>query len=95
MSRTKGQTAEQGRIRAELEGVQLALVEAQDICPGIALRLEQAERRAQLSALLEPALEDVQRMHRAIEDAKRQVGDLMRLLGARPAGVGANKSVAE
>jgi hypothetical protein len=62
-----------GKIRAELEGVTLALVDVEEVIPFINQRIEQAISRTGMSNLLSPALEDVQRIVRAVADAKSQV----------------------
>ena len=62
-----------GKIRADLEGATLALVDVEEVVPFISKRIEQAIRRTGLDDLLVPALEDMQRLCRAIADAKSQV----------------------
>lgn len=61
------------RVRAELDGVMLALVDWQEVEPFVRLRIEQAIRRSGLRDLLEPALKDLDRMCQAVDEAKRQV----------------------
>lgn len=61
------------KVRAELDGVTLALVDWQEAERFVRLRIEQAIRRAGLGDLLEPALNDLDRMGRAVREAKAQV----------------------
>lgn len=62
-----------GKIRADLEGAALSLVDAEEVFPFIRLRIEQAVRRADLDDLLVPALEDLARVIRSVHEAKGQV----------------------
>lgn len=62
-----------GKVRAELEGATLALVDVEEVLPEIVLRIEQAIRRSGLTSLLEPALQDLTRIARSVQDAKSQV----------------------
>ena len=62
-----------GKIRAELEGATLALVDVEEVIPFISQRIEQAIHRTGMSNLLLPALEDVQRIVDAVADAKSLV----------------------
>jgi hypothetical protein len=62
-----------GKIRADLDGATLALVDVEEVVPFISQRIEQAIRRSGLDDLLVPALEDMQRLCHAIADAKSQV----------------------
>jgi hypothetical protein len=62
-----------GKVRADLEGATLALVDVEEVLPDIVLRIEQAIRRSGLTSLLEPALHDLSRIDRAVRDAKSQV----------------------
>lgn len=62
-----------GKIRAELEGVVLDLVDIEEVVPFIRQRIQQAIRRAGLTDLLEPALEDVERICYSVGSAKAQV----------------------
>lgn len=61
------------KVRAELDGVVLALVDWQEVEPFVRMRIEQAIRRAQLGDLLRPALDDLDRMCKAVIEAKAQV----------------------
>ena len=61
------------KVRAELDGVTLALVDWQEAERFVRLRIEQAIRRGDLGDLLKPALEDLDRMGRAVQEAKVQV----------------------
>lgn len=61
------------KVRAELDGVTLALVDWQEAERFVRLRIEQAIRRGDLGDLLKPALEDLDRMGRAVQEAKLQV----------------------
>lgn len=62
-----------GKVRAELEGATLALVDVEEVVPFIRLRIEQAIRRGELDDLLGPALQDLSRIARSVRDAKSQV----------------------
>lgn len=62
-----------GKIRADLEGATLALVDVEEVEPFIRKRIEQAIRRTGLVQLLGPVLEDLDRMCVATELAKSQV----------------------
>ena len=64
-----------GKIRADLEGATLSLVDVEEVVPYVKQRIEQAIRRAGLSDLLGPALEDVKRICTAVAEAKSQIGD--------------------
>ena len=64
-----------GKIRAELEGATLALVDVEEAIPFVRQRIEQAIRRAGLDDLLIPALDDVKRICKAIVDAKSQINN--------------------
>lgn len=61
------------KVRADLDGVTLALVDWQEVEPYVRLRIEQAIRRAGLGELLGPALEDLDRMGAAVAEAMAQV----------------------
>lgn len=63
-----------GKIRADLEGVVLDLVDVEEVVPFIRQRIQQAIRRAGLTDLLDPALEDMERICRSVGSAKAQVG---------------------
>jgi len=63
-----------GKIRADLEGAVLALVDVEEVVPFVRQRIEQAIRRAGLTDLLYPALEDMERICRSVGSAKAQVG---------------------
>jgi hypothetical protein len=62
-----------GKVRADLEGAMLALVDVEEVLPEITLRIEQAIRRAGLISLLDPALHDLTRIAASIREAKSQV----------------------
>ena len=62
-----------GKIRATLEGAVLALIDVEEVVPFVRQRIEQAIRRTGMNALLEPALEDVDRIVQATQDAKSLV----------------------
>lgn len=64
-----------GKIRADLEGATLALVDVEEVVPFVRQRIEQAIRRAGLDDLLCPALDDMKRICKAIADAKSQIND--------------------
>jgi hypothetical protein len=59
-----------GKIRSDLEGIALALVDVEEVAPFICQRIEQAIRRAGMKDLLLPALEDIRRIARDVADAK-------------------------
>lgn len=59
-----------GKIRADLEGATLALVDVAEVEPFIRKRIEQAIRRTGLVKLLGPVLEDLDRV---CCDRERQV----------------------
>lgn len=61
------------KVRADLDGVTLALVDCREVEPYVRLRIEQAIRRAGLDELLGPALEDLDRMVKAVDEAMAQV----------------------
>lgn len=62
-----------GKVRAELEGVTLALVDVEEVLPLVTLRIKQAIRRAGLGPLLDPALQDLDRIAASVREAKSQV----------------------
>jgi len=62
-----------GKIRADLESVILELVDVEEAVPFVRQRIEQAIRRAGLTDLLDPALEDVERICRSVGNAKAQI----------------------
>ena len=62
-----------GKIRADLEGATLALVDVEEVVPFVRKRIEQAIRRAGLDDLLVPALQDLKRISGSVRDAKIQV----------------------
>lgn len=64
-----------GKIRADLEGATLSLVDVEEVVPYVKQRIEQAIRRAGLGDLLGPALEDVMRICKAVAEAKSQISD--------------------
>ena len=64
-----------GNIRADLEGAVLALVDVEEAIPFVRQRIEQAIRRAGLDDLLAPALDDVKRICKAVDDAKLQISE--------------------
>ena len=76
MSRSKGQTGQAGKVRAELEAVILQLVDREEVMPLVRLRIEQGIRRGQ-DGLLSPALDDIKRMMCAVARAKSTVRGLM------------------
>lgn len=63
-----------GKVRAELEGVSLTLVDIEEALPFVHQRITQAIRRSGLHSLLSPALEDLERMAKDVQQAKSQVG---------------------
>lgn len=62
-----------GKIRADLEGATLALVDIEEAVPFVRQRIEQAIRRSGLVDLLGSALDDMQRICAAVGDAKAQI----------------------
>lgn len=62
-----------GKVRADLEAATLALVDIEEVMPMVRLRIKQAIIHAGLSALLDPALDDLLRMAIALQEAKSQV----------------------
>lgn len=60
-------------IRADLDGVTLALIDIQEVEPFIRKRVEQAIRRTGMVQLLGPVLEDLDRVCAATDLAKSQV----------------------
>lgn len=62
-----------GKVRAELEGITLALVDIEDAMPFVRQRIEQAIRRSGMNDLLSPALEELERMIKDVKQAKAQV----------------------
>lgn len=62
-----------GKIRADLDGAVLFLVDVEEAIPFVYLRIEQAVRRAGMDDLLVPALQDLDRVVRSVCKAKDQV----------------------
>jgi hypothetical protein len=62
-----------GKVRAELEGATLALIDVEEVLPELVLRIEQAIRRTGLTSLLGPALQRCTRITTSVSDAKRQI----------------------
>lgn len=73
MPRTKGQSAAVVVVRADLEAALGALADHGECAPRVMLRIRQAAKRTGLYDLLNPALEDMERMVRDVDDAKSQV----------------------
>jgi hypothetical protein len=71
------------KVRAELEGAVLALVDVEEVIPFIRLRIEQALRRADLDDLLVPALDDLVRGMKSVRTAKEQVAEIASLFEER------------
>ena len=69
-----------GKVRAELEGVVLALVDVEEVLPEIKLRIEQAIRRSGLTSLLDPVLKDMERITKSVCDAKSEIDTAMVML---------------
>lgn len=61
------------KTRADLEAALGALADHDECAPLLELRIKQAIRRAGLSTLLDPALEDLERMVKDVADARLQV----------------------
>lgn len=61
------------KVRADLDGVTLALVDLQEVEPYVRLRIKQAMTRGNLGDLLGPALADLDRMVKAMDEAMAQV----------------------
>ena len=51
-----------GKIRADLEGATLSLVDIEEVVPFVSQRIEQAIRRTGMADLLAPALDDMTRI---------------------------------
>jgi hypothetical protein len=85
MSRNRGQDAHACALRSDLEAVVLALiVDWQEVEPLVRLRIEQAVRRdARLGALLNPVLDDLTRMSRAVADIKSTASSITERLMKR------------
>ncbi len=73
MPRSKGHTGAVVKVREDLEAVLGALADHDECAPRLELRIKQAIRRAGLNPLLDPALEDLQRMIQDVADARSQV----------------------
>lgn len=69
----KKQGVQVRKVRAELDGATLALVDWEEAESFVRLRIKQAIRRADLAPLLAPALADLDRMVGAVAEAKAQV----------------------
>lgn len=61
------------QVRSDLEAALGALADHGECSPRVDLRIRQAIRRAGLGSLLDPALKDLERMVRDVDDAKVQV----------------------
>lgn len=72
-----------GKVRAELEGIALALVDIEDAMPFVRQRIEQAIRRSGMNDLLSPALDELERMIKDVRQAKAQVGSAVSKLMER------------
>ena len=73
MPRSKGQDGMAIRVRADLEGVLGHLADHDECTPRVVLRIRQAIKRTGLTDLLSPALEDLDRITRDIQDVRSQV----------------------
>ncbi len=73
MPRKKGHDGVAVKVREDLEAVLGALADHDECVPLLELRIKQAIRRTGLSALLEPALDDLERMVKDVADARAQV----------------------
>lgn len=62
-----------GKVRADLEGVLLALADMEESIPMVTLRINQAIRRGGLDGVLVPALDELQRMIKDVCDARAYV----------------------
>jgi hypothetical protein len=62
-----------GKVRAELEGVLLALADVEGCIPLMQLRVSQAIRRTGMQELLVPVLDELKRVTVDVADAKTQV----------------------
>ncbi len=80
MPRAKGQDGRYVQLRAELEHIQLELVDCEEVAPLIRLRIEQAIRRAGLDALLSPAVQDLDRLVRDVAQAKSRLSSAVDVL---------------
>ena len=61
------------QVRSDLEAALGALADHDECTPRVELRIRQAIRRAELGSLLDPALEDLERMVRDVVDARSKV----------------------
>lgn len=73
MPRNKGMNGAYVRLRSDLDAALGALADHAECSPRVDLRIRQAIRRAGLNALLDPALEDLERMISDVADARAQV----------------------
>ena len=62
-----------GKVRADLEGALASLADHGECSPRVDIRIRQAIRRAGLTALLVPALDDLERMVSDVVEARTQV----------------------
>lgn len=62
-----------GKLRADLEGALVSLADHGECSPRVDIRIRQAIRRVGLTALLVPALDDLERMVNDVVEAKAQV----------------------
>ena len=61
------------KVRSDLEAALGALADHSECSPRVELRIRQAIRRAGLGDLLSPALDDLVRMVKDVDDARAQV----------------------
>lgn len=73
MPRSKGQNGAVGKVREDLEAALGAMADHDECSPRVVLRIQQAIRRTGLNALLVPALDDLVRMVKDVDDARAQV----------------------
>ena len=80
MPRSKGQTGKTVRQRESLENALAALVRVEYLTPITRLRITQARDSSGLTALLSPALAEMDDMHRHIHVAKREINAVLNSL---------------
>ena len=80
MPRSKGQTGIAVRQRELLENALAALVRVEYLSPITRLRVTQAKDSSGLTALLSPALAEMDDMHKHIHIAKREISTVLNSL---------------
>ncbi len=80
MPRRKGMNGSFSKVRSDLEAVLGALADHGECSPRVEIRIRQAMRRAGLGSLLDPALDDLARMVKDVDDAKSQLASALQRL---------------